>query len=156
MPVKVYPQLFCENQSTFLSGKKKLVTAKGTHKKAVAFISMTEVDPKSSGMRGIWVNGRHYLHYFQYNPVLLETVSFVLKVTKLYEKREVRTLARGGGLTGQARAIRMGLARAVVKKKPLSKPYLRYLGFITRDARIKERKKYGLKKARKAPQWHKR
>lgn len=130
--------------------KKTLTKAKGTHKKSLAFVSMAE------GTGDYFVNGRHYMEYFQYNPTLLETVSFVLRITRLDKKREVRALVRGGGLTGQARAIRMGLARAIVKEKPLSKPYLRYLGFITRDARVKERKKYGLKKARKAPQWHKR
>ena len=104
----------------------------------------------------LFVNGRYFIEYFQYNPILMDTVSFILRACKLEKKKEVRALTRGGGLTGQARAIRMGLARAIVKKKPLSKPFLKYLGFLTRDIRIKERKKYGLKKARKAPQWHKR
>ena len=68
----------------------------------------------------------------------------------------VTAKVNGGGLTGQAAAIRHGIARALAKENELFKPMLRKEGLLTRDARIKERKKYGLKRARKAPQYTKR
>ncbi|MGB6873028.1 MAG: 30S ribosomal protein S9 [Dehalococcoidia bacterium] len=71
-------------------------------------------------------------------------------------KFRVMVKVNGGGLSGQAGAIRHGIARALVKENELLKPMLRKEGLLTRDARIKERKKYGLKRARKAPQYTKR
>jgi small subunit ribosomal protein S9 len=68
----------------------------------------------------------------------------------------VMVKVNGGGLSGQAGAIRHGIARALVKENELFKPVLRKEGLLTRDARVKERKKYGLKRARKAPQYTKR
>ena len=62
----------------------------------------------------------------------------------------------GGGVTGQAGALRLGVARALILVDPENRPPLKRAGFLTRDARVKERKKYGLKKARKAPQYSKR
>ena len=62
----------------------------------------------------------------------------------------------GGGVTGQAGALRLGIARALILVDPENRPTLKRAGFLTRDARVKERKKYGLKKARKAPQYSKR
>lgn len=69
---------------------------------------------------------------------------------------KVEILVMGGGMRGQAEAIRHGLARALVKKDAALKPMLKVHGFLTRDARVKERRKFGLKKARRAPQWAKR
>lgn len=71
-------------------------------------------------------------------------------------KFRVTVKVKGGGMTGQAEAIRHGIARALVKENELFRPMLRKEGLLTRDARIKERKKYGLKRARKAPQYTKR
>jgi len=71
-------------------------------------------------------------------------------------KFRVTVKVNGGGLSGQAAAIRHGIARALAKENELLKPVLRKEGLLTRDARIKERKKYGLKRARKAPQYTKR
>jgi small subunit ribosomal protein S9 len=62
----------------------------------------------------------------------------------------------GGGVTGQAGALRLAIARALIEIEPDDRPALKKAGFLTRDARVKERKKYGLKKARKAPQYSKR
>jgi small subunit ribosomal protein S9 len=62
----------------------------------------------------------------------------------------------GGGVTGQAGALRLGIARALITLEPEDRPALKKAGFLTRDPRVKERKKYGLKKARKAPQYSKR
>jgi small subunit ribosomal protein S9 len=63
---------------------------------------------------------------------------------------------RGGGVTGQAGALRLAIARALIRLEPEDRPALKKAGFLTRDPRVKERKKYGLKKARKAPQYSKR
>jgi small subunit ribosomal protein S9 len=75
---------------------------------------------------------------------------------KITEKWDVSAKVSGGGIHAQADAIRMGVARALVKDDPEWKKRLRAYGFMTRDSRMVERKKYGLKKARRAPQWTKR
>jgi len=79
-----------------------------------------------------------------------------LLATNTMGKFRVTVKVKGGGLSGQAGAIRHGIARALAKENELFKPLLRKEGLLTRDARIKERKKYGLKRARKAPQYTKR
>ena len=79
-----------------------------------------------------------------------------LQATDTMGKFRVTAKVNGGGLSGQAGAIRHGIARALAKENELFKPMLRKEGLLTRDARIKERKKYGLKRARKAPQYTKR
>jgi small subunit ribosomal protein S9 len=79
-----------------------------------------------------------------------------LMATENMGKFRVIVKVNGGGLSGQAGAIRHGIARALVKENELFKPVLRKEGLLTRDARVKERKKYGLKRARKAPQYTKR
>jgi small subunit ribosomal protein S9 len=68
----------------------------------------------------------------------------------------VSARTHGGGVTGQAGALQLGIARALIELNPDDRPALKRAGFLTRDARVKERKKYGLKKARKAPQYSKR
>jgi small subunit ribosomal protein S9 len=94
----------------------------------------------------------------EYCPRLgdLERITEPLEATGLSDKYFVSVLVRGGGVTGQAGAIRHGLARALLKSDPGLRPVLRKGGFLTRDARVKERKKPGLKRARKAPQYTKR
>jgi small subunit ribosomal protein S9 len=79
-----------------------------------------------------------------------------LLATENMGKFRVTVKVNGGGLSGQAGAIRHGIARALVKENELFRPVLRKEGLLTRDARVKERKKYGLKRARKAPQYTKR
>jgi len=79
-----------------------------------------------------------------------------LKLTGTADKFDVTVKVTGGGITSQAEAIRHGIARGIVESDPLSKPTLRKAGFLTRDSRVKERKKFGLKRARKAPQFSKR
>jgi small subunit ribosomal protein S9 len=79
-----------------------------------------------------------------------------LQATNTLGKFRITIKVTGGGLSGQAGAIRHGIARALAKENELFKPMLRKEGLLTRDARIKERKKYGLKRARKAPQYTKR
>ncbi|HAA90099.1 MAG: 30S ribosomal protein S9 [Thermoanaerobacterales bacterium 50_218] len=79
-----------------------------------------------------------------------------LELTQNTGRFNVIANVRGGGLSGQAGAVRLGLARALVKADPDLRPTLKKAGFLTRDPRMKERRKYGLKKARKAPQYSKR
>jgi small subunit ribosomal protein S9 len=99
------------------------------------------------------VSGNKYL---QYNDSYLNTVLAPLKALNLDKQFDIVTLVKGGGLTGQAHAIQLGIARQLCKMNTQNRAILKPLGFLTRDSRIKERKKYGLRKARKAPQYSKR
>ena len=94
--------------------------------------------------------------YLQYNNIYLNTIWAPLKALNLEDRYDIIALVRGGGLTGQAQAIQLGVARQLCKQDSQNRIILKPLGFLTRDSRIKERKKYGLKKARKAPQYSKR
>lgn len=99
------------------------------------------------------VSGNKYL---QYNDTYLNTVWAPLKALNLEKEFDIVTLVNGGGLTGQTQAIQLGVARQLCKMDTQNRACLKPFGFLTRDARIKERKKYGLRKARKAPQFSKR
>ena len=94
--------------------------------------------------------------YLQYNENYLNIIWAPLKELNLDEQFDIVTLVKGGGLTGQAQAIQLGVARQLCKIDNENRALLKPFGFLTRDARIKERKKYGLRKARKAPQYSKR
>jgi len=94
--------------------------------------------------------------YLQYNVTYLNTIWAPLKEVNLDKQFDIVVLVKGGGLTGQTEAIQLGVARLLCKMNPENRPVLKPFGFLTRDARIKERKKYGLRKARKAPQYSKR
>jgi len=101
------------------------------------------------------VNGRSAKEYF---PRIgdMDSIMEPLEATGLAGRFFVSVIVKGGGVTGQANAIRHGLARALLKSDPELRPVLRKGGFLTRDPRVKERKKPGLKRARKAPQYTKR
>lgn len=94
--------------------------------------------------------------YLQYNDTYLNTVWAPLKVLNLDKQFNVVAVVTGGGLTGQAEAIQLGVTRQLCTMDPKHRLVLKPFGFLTRDSRIKERKKYGLRKARKAPQYSKR
>lgn len=94
--------------------------------------------------------------YLQYNDTYLNTVWAPLQKLNLDKQFDIVTVVKGGGLTGQAQAIQLGVARLLCDMDKDNRTILKPLGFLTRDARIKERKKYGLRKARKAPQYSKR
>ena len=94
--------------------------------------------------------------YLQYNDNYLNLVWSPLEKLGLEKNFDIIVLVKGGGLTGQAQAIQLGLARLLCKMDQENRPILKPFGFLTRDSRIKERKKYGLRKARKAPQYSKR
>jgi small subunit ribosomal protein S9 len=99
------------------------------------------------------VSGNKYL---QYNDTYLMTVWAPLKALNLDKQFDVIASVNGGGLTGQAQAIQLGVARQLCKMDNQHRSVLKPFGFLTRDSRITERKKYGLRKARKAPQYSKR
>jgi small subunit ribosomal protein S9 len=107
------------------------------------------------GSGAFTLNGRSLEAYFP-SKVHQQLVREPLAVTERAETLDVIANLRGGGVTGQAGALRLGIARALCELDSDDRPALKKAGFLTRDARVKERKKYGLKKARKAPQYSKR
>jgi small subunit ribosomal protein S9 len=105
---------------------------------------------------GVWtVNGRTLDDYFP-NKVHQQIVNEPLVTLDIADRYDVLVRVHGGGVSGQAGAVRLGVARALLDTDEAARPPLKKAGFLTRDARAKERKKYGLKKARKAPQYSKR
>ena len=122
----------------------------GRRKKAIARVRLI---PAGDGV--ITVNGKSLDEYFG-----LDTLKFIVRqpieLLGVSAKYGVIVSVVGGGLTGQAGAIRHGISRALLEAEPDSRAALKKEGFLTRDSRMKERKKYGLKKARRAPQFSKR
>lgn len=102
------------------------------------------------------INGLPGELYLQFSPNYLRISCTPLSILGLDKEYDVYVKATGGGLTGQADAIRLGLARALCHINPENRFMLKSEGMLRRDSRIKERKKYGLRKARKAPQYSKR
>jgi small subunit ribosomal protein S9 len=102
------------------------------------------------------VNGKPGDLYFQFNPNYLGLIKAPLETLGLESEYDILVKAEGGGLTGQSDAIRLGVARALCQLDPDNRSPLKTEGYLTRDPRAKERKKYGLHKARKAPQYSKR
>lgn len=101
------------------------------------------------------VNGQPYREYFR-REVDWQNVVMPLQLTQTEGQFDITVLVEGGGITGQSEAVRMGISRALLNVDPEFRTALRNAGFLTRDAREKERKKPGLKRARKAPQYTKR
>ena len=123
--------------------------ATGKRKDAVARVWV------KAGVGRITVNGRELDVYFA-RPVLRQIIQQPFKITNRENQFDIYVTVNGGGLSGQAGAVRHGISKALTLFEPGLRPILKKAGFLTRDARIKERKKYGLKKARKAPQYSKR
>ena len=103
----------------------------------------------------ITVNGKSVNDYMPYETLVMDLVQ-PLELVDAREKYDVNVVVRGGGFSGQTGAIRLGITRALMLANAENRPTLKANGMVTRDARIKERKKYGLKKARRAPQFSKR
>ena len=101
------------------------------------------------------LNGRTIEEYFP-NKVHQQLIREPFVILEKAEQYDVVGLLHGGGISGQAGALRLGIARALIEIDPDDRPALKKAGFLTRDPRVTERKKYGLKKARKAPQYSKR
>ena len=102
------------------------------------------------------INGLPGESYLQFSPNYLRITYGPLKILGLNNEYDIHVKTEGGGLTGQANAIRLGIARALCNINTTHRQMLKSEGYLTRDARIKERRKYGLRKARKAPQYSKR
>ncbi len=102
------------------------------------------------------INGKDGAYYLQGNYEYVASAKAPLETLGLEEQYDLLVNAHGGGLTGQAEAIRMGVARALCQLDPENRGPLKIEGYLKRDARAKERRKYGLRKARKAPQYSKR
>ena len=130
--------------------KKKYFYGTGRRKSSVARVRVYE-----NGTGSIIINGRDIDDYFG-----LETLKLIVRsplvLLGLEGKYDVVVRVSGGGVSGQAGAIRHGLSRALLQQSDENRPVLKKAGFLTRDPRMKERKKYGLKAARRAPQFSKR
>ena len=121
----------------------------GRRKTSVARVRVLPGDGK------ITVNGRDYTEYFP-RPAYQTSVSAPLRILEVGNRYDVVAQVQGGGPTGQADAVRHGIARALAEESQEARSELKDAGLLTRDARAVERKKYGLKKARKRPQFSKR
>ncbi|MCA1731548.1 MAG: 30S ribosomal protein S9 [Actinobacteria bacterium] len=127
----------------------ELYKGTGRRKTAVARVRIVPGDGK------ITVNGRNYTEYFP-RPAYQTSVSEPLRLLEVGTRYDVISRVEGGGPTGQADALRHGIARALAEESQEARGELKSAGLLTRDARAVERKKYGLKKARKRPQFSKR
>ncbi len=128
---------------------KPLVQTTGRRKRAIARVSLR------AGTGKITINGRSLEEYIPSELLRMIAVE-PLRLTETRETYDVDVTMDGGGISGQAGALRLGIARALVELDLERRPALKKAGFMTRDDRKKESKKYGLKKARKAPQYSKR
>ena len=130
--------------------KKKYFYGTGRRKSSVARVRVYE-----NGTGSIIINGRDIDEYFG-----LETLKLIVRqplaTTDTLGKVDVVVSVAGGGVSGQAGALRHGISRTLLQVNPEFRPILKKAGFLTRDPRMKERKKYGLKAARRAPQFSKR
>ena len=138
-----------------MNSNKELVFQKsniglGKRKQAIARVFLL---PGEGNLLINKVSGDQYL---QYNETYLNIVWGPLEKLNLEKQFDIVAIVKGGGLTGQAQAIQLGVARLLCNLDKENRPILKSFGFLTRDSRIKERKKYGLRKARKAPQYSKR
>ena len=130
--------------------KKKYFYGTGRRKSSVARVRVYE-----NGTGAITINGRDINDYFGLDTLKL-IVNQPLVTTAMVGKVDIVVTVAGGGVSGQAGAIRHGISRALILLNPEFRPALKAAGFLTRDPRMKERKKYGLKAARRAPQFSKR
>jgi len=132
------------------TSKKPYLYGTGRRKSSVARVHLFQ-----GGTGAITINGRDIDEYFG-----LETLKYIvrqpLNTTETVGKVDISATVKGGGVTGQAGAIRHGISRALLQVDENFRPALKEAGFLTRDSRMKERKKYGLKAARRAPQFSKR
>ncbi len=121
----------------------------GRRKTSVARVTLTP------GKGEMIINGKDINEYFPY-ATLVQDATQGFDVTNTVGQFDVKANIDGGGFTGQAGALRHGIVRALIEASADYKPALKAAGLVTRDARVKERKKYGLRKARRAPQFSKR
>jgi small subunit ribosomal protein S9 len=132
-----------------LNGAHHLAQTVGRRKEAIVRVRLVP------GTGKFTLNGKSLEQYFP-NKVHQQLIREPLVTLEKNEQYDVIALLKGGGITGQAGALQLGIARALIEIEIDDRPVLKKAGFLTRDPRVKERKKYGLKKARKAPQYSKR
>jgi small subunit ribosomal protein S9 len=130
--------------------KKEYIEAVGRRKTSVARV---RVYP--AGRSSFTVNGKNVEDYFKSKEAVRVASDAFIKA-KIEEKHKIEVIVSGGGFSSQAEAIRHGISRVLVEKDQELRKKLKKAGFLKRDPRSKERRKFGLKKARKAPQWSKR
>jgi small subunit ribosomal protein S9 len=128
---------------------KPLAQTVGRRKTSVVRVRLLDGDGK------VFVNGKALEDYFPSMATRLRVLE-PLRLVGLESTFDVHATAEGGGTTGQTDALRLGIARALIENEPELRPQLKKAGFLTRDPRAVERKKYGLRKARRAPQYTKR
>lgn len=128
----------------------RYIEATGRRKTSIARVRLF-----TAGKSGIAVNGKDFQSYF---PAfgLRKIAEAPIKEAKLSSKIHIEAKITGGGISSQAGALSHGISRALIKFQPELRKILKKAGFLRRDSRMKERRKFGLKKARKAPQWSKR
>lgn len=149
-----------------LTESKKHSSQSGGRKTATALVKLvptTSISKKENGQNDTFgsgvtlvVNGKPAAQYFQNNQGYLQNLIATIDLIKSETQYEAHIRVQGGGLSAQAQAVRLALSKAFVDMLPEFRSSFKKPGFLTRDARIKERRKYGLKKARKAPQYSKR
>lgn len=137
-------------KSSSKSGIGRYIEAIGRRKTATARVRITE-----GAKEGISINGKSLEVYFPTDE-LQSIVNTVISKSKIPVKFNITVVVKGGGVHSQAESVRHGISRALVIHSEESRPRLKKLGLLKRDPRSKERRKFGLKKARKAPQWSKR
>lgn len=129
-----------------------LTLAKGTGRRKSS-IAQVKLIP---GSGDFIINGKPAIVYLQENPLSILAIQSPLDLLSLQKNYNTIVKVQGGGLVSQADAIKLGIARALCEIEKTYRPSLKMKNFLTRDSRVKERRKYGLKKARKAPQFSKR
>ena len=133
--------------------KEKYIEAVGRRKTAIARVRLWR--KKGSSSAAFEINGRSFEKYL-FTHILRKTVTDAFERVKADDKYNIVAKIHGGGINAQAGALRHAISRALVKDVPDYRKKLKKAGFLKRDPRAKERRKFGLKKARKAPQWSKR
>ncbi len=136
-------------EKTSMQRKGKYYYANGKRKTSVARVRLYE-----KGKGGIIVNNQPVSDYFF--GTLIGNIKAPLKLVDMLKSFDITAKVNGGGVSSQADAIRHGIAKALIVFDPNLRAVLKKAGLLTRDARVKERKKFGLHRARKAPQWSKR
>lgn len=139
-----------EEKETNDFNKNKYLYTVGRRKEAISQIKLF-----TSGKGEIKINNKNYQDYFPYFE-FQQLILAPLKQVGQEDKVDISIKVKGGGKRGQAESIRLALARALINLNPNFRKSLKRLGYLSRDSRIKERKKPGLKRARRAPQWQKR
>lgn len=144
------PRRRAASEKTATTAGRDFIQTVGRRKTSVARLRLHR-----AGKGSITVNGKDFKEHFPYQ-LWQETISSPLPQVGLAGAVDITVKVAGGGLTAQSEAIRLALSRALILQNPDWRPTLRALGYLTRDSRKKERKKPGLKRARRGPQWAKR